>query len=349
MTQKLAENTAYNAITQEDLRQAIQRCVNNATKSYRYVLPTQLVAKMADPTLDSRCIQASRGKRGDFDARSVATKVVIPFDRENHNVLGGAPEPYVNNPLRVPEVSIEYRGQQKDKKGWDYLIFILEQVEKKQNPDFTELVFLQTLVEIYRRLSVTQVTYPVPKRISLKQTQKLIKEYISLPSGGERVLTVMSALMEVIGERFGLYAEVRRSSITTADGPSGLVADIECRDPEGNIVTAVEVKDRELVFNHIAAKLPDIRSKRVSEILYIAQRGIVRDSRARIEELIDKEFSSGQNIYVFEDILDFSSSILSLIGEDGRRRFLETVGAHLDKYGAAIQHRKDWAGLLSQV
>lgn len=346
---ELAQNSTYNVITQKKLREAIQRCVNSNTKSYRYVLPTQLVAKMLDTSLDCRCIQAGRGGIGDFDARSVCNEVVIAFDRQNHNVLGGAPEPYVNNPLRVPEISESYRARQKDKKGWDDLIFVLNGVERKQDPAFTELAFKQTLIEVYKRLSIVQVTYPVPKRISLKRAQELVDTYLSVSSGGDRVLAVVSALMEVIGQRFDLFAEVRRRSITAADRPSGLVADIECRDSEGKIRLAVEVKDRELIFDHIESKLPDMRSKRVSEILYIAQQGIHAKSRKKIEKLIEKEFVSGQNIYIFEDVLTFSSSILALLGEDGRRKFLENIGLNLDKYEAAIQHKTDWANLLSQI
>lgn len=350
LSRDLAQELTFDVVVNnEELRQAICRCVNSKTKSYRYVLPTQLVAKLADSSLDCRCIQASRGRRGDFDARSICDQIIVPFDRQNHNVLGGAPEPYVNNPLRVPEVSTAYRARQKDKQGWDDLIFVLQQVEKKRDPNFTELVFKQTLIEIYRRLSIIQVTYPIPKRISLKRTKELIEMYLSISSGGERALTIVSALMEVIGERFSLFREVRRRSITAADRPSGLVADIECHDSEGNIVLAVEVKDRELIFNHIATKLPDMRAKRVSEILYVVQQGIHPKNQGKIDKLIETEFVSGQNIYIFKNILDFSSSILALIGEDGRRIFLENVGKNLDTYKAAIQHRHDWANLLSQM
>ena len=349
ITDQLTKDGTYNVIHIDDLRQAIYGCINSKTKSYRYVLPTQLVAKISDPSLDSRCIQASRGGKGAFDARSVCDKVIVPFDRQNHNVLGGAPEPYVNNPLRVSEISTEFRSNQKDKAGWDALILVLNEVEKRRNTNFTKIVFTQALIEIYRRLSIVKITYPIPKRVSLERTQEMISTYLSVQSGGERVLTIVSALMELIGEQFGVFAEVRRGSITAADKPSGLVADIECRDKEGNILLAVEVKDRELVLNHIETKLPNMRSNRVSEILYIAQQGILQKNGNKIGELIEKEFVSGQNIYIFKSVLDFSSSILALVGEIGRRKYLENIGKHLDKYGAAIQHKKDWVTLLSQL
>src|SRR5690606_24687256 len=109
--------------------------ITGATKTYHYVLLTQLLAKVVQPDLDCRSVQAGNFPYpGAFDARTIAHKVVVPFDKDNQNVLGGSVEPYVNNPLRVPGILPEYRSQQKDKAGWDTLVRILERVEDAGNP-----------------------------------------------------------------------------------------------------------------------------------------------------------------------------------------------------------------------
>jgi hypothetical protein len=95
-------------------------------------------------------------------------------------------------------------------------------------------------------------------------------------------------------------------------------------------------------------KLPNIRSKKVTEFLFIAQKGIHKENGAKIQEVVKKEFASGQNIYIF-NIFDFANSLFALLGETGRREFLETVAKVLEKYGSAIEHRKAWADLLSQI
>lgn len=66
------------------------------------------------------------------------------------------------------------------------------------------------------------------------------------------------------------------------------------------------------------------------------------------KEIVKQQFVSGQNIYIF-NILDFASSLLALLGETGRREFLENVAKTLDTYGSAIEHRRAWADLLSQI
>ena len=72
-----------------------------------------------DPSRDAHSLQAGYDVADSFDARTIAHDVIVPFDRANQRVLGGSPEPYVNNPLRVPAVTAEYRSAQKHKDEWD--------------------------------------------------------------------------------------------------------------------------------------------------------------------------------------------------------------------------------------
>ncbi|MBN2379715.1 restriction endonuclease, SacI family [candidate division WOR-3 bacterium] len=329
----------------KDITDTINRSINSKTKSYRYVLPTQVVAKLANPMLDARCLQTGRGGVGAFDARSVAHKVIVPFDKDNENVLGGSPEPYVNNPLRCPELSLKYRNQQKDKVGWDDLCLIVETIEEEGNEKYTQAIFRQVLQEIYKRLIQTEVTYSVPKRISADQLLAMIDEFIKVGSGGDRVLSVSTALLETVGEVFNIFSKVRRFNINAADSTSGLVADIECCDSDGEIVIAVEVKDKQLSFTQIQDKLPMIRSRSVSEILFLAQKGVVAENGSKIEDLIKKEFASGQNIYILR-LTELLPTIFVFLGEVGRRKFMINVGEVLDKYGSRLRDRREWADLL---
>jgi len=108
----------------ENLLNLIRSVVKSKTKSYHYVLPTQIVAKLAEPSLDCRCIQAGRAGIGSFDARSVADEVIVPFDQKNDRVLGGSPEPYVNKPLRCEEFSGDFAINKKTNKiGMDCVLF----------------------------------------------------------------------------------------------------------------------------------------------------------------------------------------------------------------------------------
>jgi hypothetical protein len=330
------------------LVESIRCSISSSTKSYRYVLPTQIVAKLANLSLDCRCLQVARGGRGAFDARTIAHKVVVPFDQANENVLGGSPEPYVNNPLRVPEISEKYRSAQKNPKDWDCLSSVLSVIEEKQKKAFTELVFKQVLTEIYRRLAEVRVIYPTPIRISLNKSIELIESFLAKQSGGDRLLALASALFVVVGRRFRLYSTVRRASITTADVATGMLADLECISAKGDIVIAVEVKDRELTISQLKGKIPSIREKQVSEIFLVAQQGVAPKDEKQVFNLINHEFISGHNVYI-TDLISLSWAVLALLGEQGRRDFLAEVGTQLDKYRSDLSHRRAWASLLGSI
>lgn len=328
------------------LCQLISDSVNSKTISYRYVLPTQLIAKVANSSLDCRCIQVSRRGTGNFDARSICKKVIVPFDKDNEEVLGGSPEPYVNNPLRVPEISSSHRSGQKDKDGWDKLCVLLETVERKNDPEFTESMLKKTLAEIYKRLSQTKVTYPIPRRVSLGQVLALIAQFQSIPSGGDHLLAVTAALMEIAGKKFGLWTTAKRSMINASDRASGNIADIECRDAKGNIVLPLEVKARQLKESDIAEKLSMIKTRSIVEFIFLSD-GIVPTDTTKINQMIANEFAAGYNIHVM-DFRVLARAILTLISECDRRDLLLYVGKQLDTY-SDISSRRKWAELLAKL
>lgn len=325
----------------------IRDSLNSATVSYHYVLPTQLLAKCVDHSLDVHALQAGYDTAGAFDARTVAHDVIVPFDRANHRVLGGSPEPYVNNPLRVPAVTSAYRSSQKNKTDWDKLIAVLDAVENAVSEEFVRRTFDQVLYEIYRMLETVAVTYPTPNRVSLDQTNYLVQQYLSAKSGGDRMEAVCTALFQTIGRRFGLFDDIRRERVNAPDSLSGQSADIECR-LHGEVVLLVEVKDRSLTLIQLDTTLDAARAAHISEILFIAEQGDAASDKAKITDRIASEYVSGQNIYV-TNFTDFSLGILILFGEDGRVDFMRAVGRELDRSGSRIEHRKAWAETLKQI
>ena len=331
----------------EQYKELIKECLTSKTKSYHYVLPTQLLAKATNPDLDCRSIQAAYDKPGAFDARTIAHLVIVPFDKKNHKVLGGSPEPYVNNPLRCPSVSPKYRNRQKNKEDWDKLSKILEFVESKDNKALVKKFFDQVLLEIYRLLIDVQVIYPTPNRMSFDKTVQLILDFVSEKSGGDRIEAITVALFQTIGKIFNLFDKIRRENVTAADASSGMAGDIECWK-NNKIALLIEVKDKTLTLTQIESILDAARSKKISEIIFIAQKGIDKNETNKITTKVDQEYTGGQNIYVVE-LLDFAKGILILLGEKGRVNFISRIGPELDRANFTIFHRRAWANLLREV
>lgn len=331
----------------QDLILLIRDCLQSTTLSYHYVLPTQLLAKAVNPELDAHAVQAGYPGPGAFDARTVAHDVIVPFDREHERVLGGSPEPYVNNPLRVPGITQDHRGPQKNKADWDKLVMVLDAVQASTDPTFARTVFDQVLVEIHRLLDRVTVAYPTPSRISLERTNHLIDEYLAARSGGERMETVCAALFRVIGRRFALFDEVRRETVTASDIASGMSGDIECLSG-GRVILVVEVKDRELTLVQLDTTLDAVRARHITELLVVAEQGKESHNEDAIDSRIQSEFTSGQNVYVVR-FAEFALGVLILFGENGRVELLNEVGNELERSNARIEHRRAWADLLRRA
>ena len=223
-------DTPSNPLTEHpQLIGQISECLTSRIKTYHYVLPTQLLAKSVDQSLNAHAVQASYPEPGAFDARTIAHDVIVPFDRANYRVLGGSPEPYVSNPVRVPAITADYRAQQKNKNEWDKLTAILAAVQTENNAQFTHKVFEQVLFEIHRLLAGVVVLYPTPSRISLTGVQKLVENYLAVTSGGERLEALCTALFQTIGAQFGIFDEVKCEKVNAADTSSGMLADHRCQ------------------------------------------------------------------------------------------------------------------------
>jgi len=324
----------------------IAQMLRSKTKTYRYVLPTQILAKVTNPSLDCRCIQVRRKpEHGNFDARSINEKVIIPFERANGCPLGGSPQPYVNNPLRVPEISEKYSGKQKNKKDWILLSELLKQVETINEDTFTLKFLKQTLIEIRKIQQEQAITYPVPHRISLEDMTDLLNDFFSVPSGGVRLQAVSFALFLTLKDIWGIYDEVYSESVNAPDTPGGRSADIDCVK-NGETIIAVEVKDRTVTLELLEDKISTSRLNEVKELLFMIRSNQLVDSDDVIKRG-RKEFGSGLSIYMV-NVTEFMRSVLVLIGERGRNRFLINIGRSLEQLRVDFVDRKEWTELLSK-
>jgi hypothetical protein len=334
-------------LNDDELLPAIRYSLNCREKGYHYVLLTQLMAKAADPTRDCRALQDQAPVPGAFDARTIAHNVSVTFDRRQlDGALGRSPSPYLINSLRAPLLDLDDRKQRKDKEGWRRVCQVAVAVESENDPKFTAMVFKQVLLEIYRKLGSATIEYNVPLRSSLAQAVSAIREFTAEKSGGDRPLTVTAALFQTLGEFTALFEPpVRRGKINTSDESSGQVADVECVDSEGNIVIAVEVKDKTVTVTDLEEKLAATRAKSIKEVFFVSGRGDKEGEGVRAR--IAKEFAAGQNFYVFS-LVELAESILALTGEASRRKFLTDVGEQLDTY-SDTKHRLAWKKALDDM
>ncbi len=331
-----------------NLCDAIATSINHSQVSYRYCLPIQLLGKVTNPRIDSRRLQRGLNELDPaaWDARSLGSKVIAPFIKEQESVLGTSGDPYVGNPMRIPRMERNDKTR-KDVPGWNRLLDVLDAVEKRQNSRFTENVFRQVLLEIYRRQQTLRFSYPIPPRVSLDDALEISGRFLSERSGGDRALALAGALFDVIGNHFGLFAQVNRARINASDEAVGQVADLECIDGTGKIALAVEVKDRALTLADVEGTITKTRNREIQEVFFTAPKVKPADAD-KIKARLNTAFAAGQSFYVF-DFFSLARAVLALGGNAMRRLFLQKVGDHLDTWTTQPSHRRAWKQLLESL
>jgi hypothetical protein len=328
----------HNYVSDPLLRQAIADSINHRLVTYRFCLPIQLLGKMTNPVVD--CLKLQRGDGSEptaWNARTLGSKVVAPFNRKQENILGTSGDPYVGNPMRIPRMLRDDQSKD-DVVGWNRLVGILEQVESQNQPEFTNGVFRQVLLEMYHRQQTLTFSYTIPPRVSLETALALAQEFLRERSGGDRALALTGALFDAIGIHFKLFASVNRARINASDEATGQAADLECFNEQSQIVLAVEVKDRTLTLTDVEGTLQKSRQRVIKDIFFTAP-SVREEDKAAVSERVDRAFTAGQNLYLF-DFFDLARSVLALGGEAIRTTFLKKVGEHLNQWNTQPRHRQ---------
>lgn len=324
----------------------INAVINSDLVAVRYCLPTQLLGKLTDPSLDALCLQEKASPPGNRDPRSFSAAVVAPWVIRNQKVLGSSAEPYVGNPLRRPRLN-EGLDQLRDPERWTGLTAILEDVQGRDDPAYTERVFTQTLAAIRDRMREHAFVYVVPPRVSLLQADGLIRKFLSEKSGGDRGLAVAAALFGAFRERLRLYKEIRRGSINASDASTGAAADLECVGMDGDVVLAVEVKERRIGDNDVVVAVNKARTQNVREIILCTE-GIAEADQKAVDDTFARAWASGTSLY-HATIAELMRGALPLLGEQGVREFVVQIGQQLDAFSTQPRHRRAWKALLDAL
>lgn len=334
------------AVFHQGLDEVLGTLLRSKTISYRYPVITQLLAKCTDPELDCTCIQATREPvtAGNFDARSVCHEVVVPWEFSNECPLGGSKEPYINNPLRVPEFSDTYGTKQKNRAHWQLLIELFQHIEK--NPKDALPAFRQALMHVKAIQLEQHLDYPAPLRLSLLATLNAVRQFLSQKSGGERLQLVCFALMSALKTHWGIYDEVNTAKINASDAAGRRPADVTCMK-DGETVLAIEVKDRDLTLELLESSIRNARIDNVRELMAFVNWKSTPPTNA-FEQRIQEEFGKGMNVYVTSSE-EFLTLNLMLLGEDGRKVFVKEMCEGLETMSVPFIAKREWARILSSI
>ena len=132
------------------------------------------------------------------------------------------------------------------------------------------------------------------------------------------------------------------------DAASGAPGDVMCYGPNGDLILAVEVKERELTLSDVRSSSRKAREADAAlTSLLFATPGVKKKDDRAIRESAATAWASGLNVYQ-ADIIELAASTFVLLAEKWRPALLRQIGAELDRRGDHA-HRHAWRDLLSSL
>lgn len=341
---RVRSDDEQNYLDDEFAARKIGKVLNASQLTYKYILVTNVIAKAVNPSIHYRAMQAQWENPGAYNARSLGHDVLVEWEKEHGERLGGSNEPFLNKPARYPSFSMEnsYRSE----KAHTRLYELLEYLEEKTNTGEIDPVNVlrHTLYEISQLESQT-VDFEAPPDVPYRQLRNRVEEYIEESGGGERLASVTAGVMTAYYDHSnGSNWTIEAEHANVPDEFSDAAGDVEVkRDDE--IQRAIEVKDKRTERSDIQHAISKAQQNEIGEYLYVIGDGF-RNSSERRSALEEIENAPIELILVYPDEL---LSLLKFVEDAGRKRFVEAVGEYLNDMRATQQNKQAWKELVEEL
>jgi hypothetical protein len=304
--------------------------------TFKYMFVSNVLAKAVHPSVHYRAIQTESELKEAFSSRTIAEQVLVDWEQENGQRLGGSNEPGTSKPFRWPEVSREIQVMRDD--ALELLYNLLKRLEEKTSSGELDPVDVlrYTLFEISQLESQT-IDYASPSAVPYADIERSLYEYLEVSGGGERLAAVAAGIVQTYYFHAGDETwEVIAEHVNIPDAQSNAAGDIEVfRD--GELVRAYEVKDKPVAKNDVKHAVEKAQTHELGEYLYLVGDGFeIGEERAAKREAIEAPI---EMILVYPDEL---VSGLKFVGKAGRRQFVDYVGEFLNDMRAAETNKQAW-------
>lgn len=316
--------------------------------TYPYVLLTQVLGKATDGNLNALCLQDSSLLPNAWDARSLASKVVVGWNRDIGKALPGTnTDPYVNNPARYKNFGDEMESKAKNKTDYQRLVDVVSHIEERGQDEAIRLVE-SILIEIRFHLETNTRDYFGPPKVSLDDVMSVIESFLAVRSNGVRLQVVCYAVLKALSEAFPGYGTIQSYPTNSSDASGGRAGDVERINSAGKVDLAVEVKDRTVSMGDLEASILKCRTVDVRNLLFVIQSNPLLSEEAAMLERSKHEFTRGIDVN-FSDAVSLFRTALMLLSPEQRAGLLRGVHDALEELGAHLKHRNHWMDLMKTI
>ena len=329
-----------------EIDERLSTLLRSKSVSHRFAAITQIAGVFFDSTRNPFCLQLGEGNEGDWDARSFASSVIVPWLRNHESPLGTSGDPYVGNPLRRPIIEAEPQGVKRSALPlWNALHSLVGAIEEDRVK--AERYLHQAIAIIMRIRDENERPLILPDRMSPSSIAAAVEEFLREPSGGERALSVLTAIFEVVIGPLIQAHKIERSVINSSDASAGTVGDLMIYDADNNLLIAIEVKERSLSLEDVRTMLAKVVEKNELSVVFAAPSVEAVDSE-EVSLLYEKSFRNRVACH-FVPVQEFLRVAFSISNERKFVDFVTGVETNLIKYRTQPHNRNRWREIISDL
>jgi hypothetical protein len=325
--------------------EAVTIVLKEGGQTYPFALVTQVLGPLVCTEYDPLSIQKrsqeshSISAAASWDGRSLAHRVVVPWNQAVEFPLGSSNEPYLNKPLRFTYFDDAMRASQKYKDKYDALLSVLKFCA--QNPLARSELLDVIVTAAKNRLGSSIIEFAPPLRMDAPRLKKLIDNFLDAKSGGLRLQIVTCALFRA-ATKDSPNIRVTTDKPTVADAVSQSGADIRIIFGD-RLKMLVKVKDRQLTASDITSSIRKARKVSANELKIIVADGTELDDE--LMALASREFSNGMTVSLitWKDLL---AGFFAVSDAESRTFLVRSVGDLLNEIAASQEHKLKWRDLL---
>ena len=309
--------------------------------TFRYVLINALLAKATDPSVHMRSLQAGANLPGAYDARSLCHKVVVPIEKEKlQGRIGNSNEPFLNKPVRMPEVKLSnpVRGG-KDKAALEALFSVLSQLNDKKEAVVHEALRHAVFTIFKRDPATTGSTVNCAGIQDTIQAETVFRKFVASSFEGESSVACTAAILAAISPSAEIVAHPANQAGSSSKG----IGDIDLTFADGEI-HVVEVKDKIHNESDVLQAVRRASESACPVVLFVYGPKAV-ESKYNRAELIRQAFDEQGTILRFSDIHTLISLAVSVLSKTQLVEALENVDAFLQRMRAKDETKREYKRL----
>lgn len=286
---------------------SIDSLISYNHKTFRYMLFTGLLAKMADFSLHPRSLQAGANLAGAYDARSLCHEVVVKFEGEYlSGKIGNSSEPFLNKPARYPEISLNNPVRNGgDRIHLKMLYEVLEYANTAKRECVNEMFMLTFYKIMQRPPQVVSEVSPIESNISLCSFHKIIDTFLNQSHEGQSAVSVYAAFLKII------YPNVKVHPANECGASSNQVGDIDIMSNNSCVSCAIEVKDKDFSESEVNFAVKKAVGKNCARIIFAYGRH-ARNHPEDFTNIIDK-WKSKQVMLAVQNIDSFINETIKVL------------------------------------